>query len=171
MKNGFSTSVIILIFLMGCNSRKNNGIFVDILPIYECDQPKLKQIYFESGCNGDKCGYSHTLMLNDYNDSCFNDYDFVQIADKYLDSVQQRLPVRMIRFVKPFDFQPASDSEDIEPLNNNFIVAMYFTDETMHQKVPEISHISIWTDGNEKQLEYLHVSNRTQRMNYYKSKK
>ena len=130
----------------------------------------MRQVYFEKGCNGDKCGYSHNLMLNKYNDTCFNDLDFVYIADKYLDSVKSNLPVKSVRFVKPFDFQPTYDSEDLQPLNDNSIVEIYFTDETMHEKVPQIGRIGIWTNGAKNTLEYLEVSSRTHRMNNYKSK-
>src|SRR5688500_332617 len=99
-------SMISMLFYY-CSS-KNNSNSIDTTPIYGCKEPKLRQIYFLRSCNIDVCGYTHTLMLNSYMDSCFNDYDFVAMADKYLDSVQKQLPVRGIIIAKPFDSNPLS---------------------------------------------------------------
>lgn len=153
--------IILLIFItVRCNSKRDT-----------CNEPRLKQLHFSEGCNGDKCGYYHTVMLDNYYERCFDDYDFIYIADKYLDSVKANLPVNGITFVKPFDFQPHYDSRDYGPIRENSIVDIYYNDETMKNKVPEITSISIWTNGERKSLEYMYVSSRQQRMNYYNSKK
>ncbi|MFT3678679.1 MAG: hypothetical protein QM791_00315 [Ferruginibacter sp.] len=110
-------------------------------------------------------------MLDNYNDDCFNDYNFIYIADKYLDSVTTNLPVNGLTFVKPFNFQPVYDSRDGEPLREHSILDIYFSNETKKNKVPEITSIGIWTNGTRKDLEYMHVSSRQQRMDYYNSKK
>jgi hypothetical protein len=161
MKN-LSILILILLFFPSCSSDKAAET--------KCIEPKIKCIYFEQGCNGDKCGYFHTVMLDHYNDNCFNDYDFIYIADKYLDSVKTNLPVKGITFVKPFNFQPVYDSRDIEPIRDNSIVDIYFMDDTMKNKVPEITSICIWINGERKQFEYMNVSSRKQRMGYYNSK-
>jgi hypothetical protein len=164
--------LFLLIFIPGCsNSKNDNSSTIDTTPLPNCPEPKLKQIYFDQGCNGDKCGYFHTVMLQEYNEACFNNYNFVFIADKYLDSVKSKLPVKAIYFVKPFDFQPTYDSADFEPLNAHSIVGIGYTDNTMHQKVPQIERISIWTNGERKTLEYLEIAERSSRMKYYNSKR
>jgi|GEM_PF-2215420 len=164
--------LVVLLFTIGCNSKRaSNSLSVDTTSLANCPEHILKRVYFEPGCNGDKCGYFHTVMLDKYDESCFDDYDFVYLADKYLDSVRHRLPVKAIRFVKPFQFQPNYDSGDVEPLNALSIVQISYTDSTMHQKVPQIGRISVWSNGQSRTLEYLEVSNRRQRMNYYNSKK
>jgi len=136
-----------------------------------CSEPVIKKVYSMRGCNGDKCGYFHTLMLDKYIDDCFNNYDFVYLADRYLDSVKNDVPVCGITFVKPFDFEPAFDSRDFEPIREHTIVEIFYTDSTIKNKVPEIEVISIWAKGVRKDLEYMHVSSRLQRMNYYHRKK
>lgn len=135
-----------------------------------CKEPKLKPIYTEKGCNDDICGYYHTIMFDSYTDNCFNDYDFVYLADKYLDTVTANLPIKGITFVKPFNFQPVYDSRDVGPIRENSIVDISYSDSTMNDKVPEISSISIWTNNERKDLDYLHTSFRQNRMRYYKDK-
>lgn len=159
--------LIVLLFILGSCNPDNAGSFDE----KDCVETDIRPIYYEQGCNGDKCGYFHTVMLDSYNDDCFNQYDFVFMADTYLDSVKTNLPVKGITFVRPFDFHPAYDSEDAGPIRENSIVDIYYTDETMNNKVPEISSISIWTKGKRKDLEYMYVSSRQERMDYYNSKK
>lgn len=159
--------LIVLIFILGSCNPNNAGSFDE----KDCIEPHIRPIYYEQGCNGNKCGYFHTIMLDSYNEDCFNHYDFVFMADKYLDSVKTNLPVKGITFVRPFDFHPAYDSEDAGPIRENSIVDIYYTDETMNNKVPEISSISIWTKGKRRDLEYMYVSSRQERMDYYNSKK
>ncbi|NQZ79230.1 MAG: hypothetical protein HRT61_24390 [Ekhidna sp.] len=121
-------------------------------------------------CRGDNCGFAHTLMLSEYINGCFDQYDFIYISDKYLDSVSKYLPVAEITFVKPFDFQPYYDSEDDEPLTDNSIVSIWYTEETRMNKVPEIGHVTIYENGKSKSLDYLQVSVRKQRMEKYDTK-
>ena len=109
-------------------------------------------------------------MLDSYTDNCFNDYDFVYLADKYLDTVTASLPIKGITFVKPFNFQPVYDSRDVGPIRENSIVDISYSDSTINDKVPEISSISIWTNNERKDLDYLHTSFRQNRMRYYKDK-
>src|SRR5205809_3055130 len=65
-------------------------------------EPKIVPVYFNEVCQGDSCSYVHFLMLTSFDETRFNDYDFVYIADKYLDSVKTKLPVAAIQFCKPF---------------------------------------------------------------------
>lgn len=157
--------ILTLLFFFSCHGN------TDILTQEECPEPNVELITISKGCNGDKCGYYHYLMLDSYDDDCFNKYDFVYIADKYLDSVTGYLPVSGITFIKPFDFEPTGDSREFEPIDKHSIVDIYYTDETMNNKVPEISSISIWANGKRKDLQYMHVSSRSQRMEYYHTKK
>jgi hypothetical protein len=158
--------IVLIVILGSCNSDN-----VGSVDKKDCVEPYIRPIYYEKGCNGDKCGYFHTLMLDTYNDDCFNHYDFIYMADKYLDSVTTNLPVEGITFVRPFDFHPTYDSEDAGPIRKNSIVDIYYSDETMNNKVPEITSISIWTNGKRKDLEYTYVSFRQQRMDHYNSKR
>jgi hypothetical protein len=136
-----------------------------------CTEPNLNRIYTEKGCNGDICGYYHTIMLDSYSENCFNDYDFIYLADMYLDSVRIDIPVKGITFVKPFNFQPVYDSRDVGPIRDNSIVDIFYSDSIMNDKVPEISSISIWTNKKRKNLDYLHTSFRQQRMKFYMDKR
>jgi hypothetical protein len=106
-------------------------------------------------CNLDVCSYIHTLMLSAYSDSCFNDIDFIGIADKYLDTVKQQVPVGEITFVKPFDFRPIGDAEDHKPLNDNSIIEISYSPETMNKKIPSIRRISIWINGEKRTINSL----------------
>jgi hypothetical protein len=136
-----------------------------------CTEPQIKPTYYLTVCQGDSCSFVHYLMLSSYNDKCFNEYNFVYIADKYLDSVQTHLPVAAIQFTRPFKFNDIGGSENDEQLKKHAIMAMWYENQSITNKVPEISHISIWTNGERKTLDYLHVVNRKQGMDYYNSKK
>ena len=141
------------------------------IPDLEFIESKFEPVYFLQSCNGDVCGYTHTLMLDNYNDELFSRYDFIYLADKYLDSVKTNLPIRSVVFVRPFDFQPVNDSEDDSKIIDHSIAKINYTDETMSFKIPEISSVSIWIDGHEHRLDYMQVSSRQQRMEYYQSNK
>ncbi len=133
--------------------------------------PKLSPVYFNKVCQGDSCSYIHFLMLNSFDETRFNDYDFVYIADKYLDSVKINLPVAAIQFCKPFKFVDIGGSENDEQLTKNAITSLWYEPISKEDRVPEITHISIWTNGQRKELDYLHLKSRRQRMEYYDSKK
>ncbi len=143
----------------------------------KCIEPRIKQVYFEQvGMTSDVgkvhtsySGYVHTLMLDEYHEECFNEYNFIYIADKYLDSVKTNLPVEAITFVKPFNFKPAYDSGDSDPIKEHSIVEIWYNEETMNNKVPEIESVSIWVNGTRKELNNMHHSSRQQEMKYYNS--
>lgn len=153
-------SIFLFIFLGSCGSND-----------LRCDDPKMKRIYTEEFGSYDKVSYTHTVMLDRYDEDCFNDYDFIYMADRYLDTVTIDLPVGAITVVKPFDFTPYYDGRDNEPIKSHSIVDIFYADETMAKKIPEISAIGIWIGGERKDLDELHVSSRQDRMNYYHSKR
>jgi len=64
-------------------------------------------------------------MVRPYEDSCFNDYDFIYWCDRYVDTVSTQLPVGGIRFVRAFDFQPVYDSKDWKVLQDNSIAEVF----------------------------------------------
>jgi hypothetical protein len=134
-------------------------------------EPKIIPIYFNEVCQGDSCSYVHFLMLTSFDEANFNNYDFVYIADKYLDSVKTNLPVAAIEFCKPFKFVNIGGSENHEQLEKHAITSLWYALSSKDDRVPEISHISIWTNGQRKDLDYLHIKSRRQRMEYYNSKK
>jgi hypothetical protein len=156
------------LFICQCSpSNKGNAsssVILDTTPIKYCPEPSVKQIYFQKGCNNDVCGYTHFLMLSSYLDSCFNEYDFVFIADKYLDTVKTNTPVSSIQIVKQFEFNPENDSRDMDPLNENSIVRIGYTDSTMNLKVPKIDYITVWTNGIRKTISYIESNYRKKHM-------
>jgi hypothetical protein len=162
--------LFLAVLLIGCGANGKQDNDVDTFPTTSCKEPELRKVYSMRGCNGDVCGYLHYLMLLEYSDACFNDYDFVSVADKYLDSVKNDLPVNGIQFIKPFEFQPVYDSQDLTPLQKNSIAALTYSDSTMHLKIPEIQNISIWVDGDRKTFGYMNFSSREIRMKYYREK-
>jgi hypothetical protein len=155
--------VIIIFFLivLSCISCKSDET--------NCTEAKIKSVYFDYNCHNDTCGYIHTVMLDIYSDECFTEYDFIHLADKYLDTISNKLPVNGITFVKPFNFQPVYDSRDAGPIRENSIVSIFYTEETMRNKIPEISSVSFWANGTNKGLEYIQVPSRQRRINSYKS--
>ena len=134
-------------------------------------EPKISPVYFNKVCQGDSCSYVHFLMLTSFDETRFNDYDFVYMADKYLDSVKANLPVAAIEFCKPFKFVDIGGSENDEQLTKNAVTLLWYEPTLKGDKIPEISHISIWSNGQREDLDYLHTKSRRQRMEYYDSKK
>ena len=156
----------IVILGVGChsNQKPSTDSAIDTTSVYSCDTPLLKQVYSQRSCVNDRCGYSHYLMLDQYKESCFNEYDFVYFADSYRESAKNDLPIKSIQFLKPFDFVPTGDSEDLAPLRIHSIVQIGYTDSTMDNKIPEIGGISIKQGDVVKALNYLSVSSRQRRM-------
>lgn len=166
-----SLSVLMLATLLfGCGSNENRDNSVDAYPTNACKEPALRQVYSMRGCNGDVCGYLHYLMLDEYSDACFNDYDFVSVADKYLDTVKSDLPVQGVQFIRPFEFEPVYDSQDLTPLQKNSISSITYSDSTMDRKIREIQFVSVWVDGVQKTFAYMDFSSRERRMKYYREK-
>jgi hypothetical protein len=161
---------ILTISMVGCGVKEKGDNEIDTFPTSACAEPKLKQVYTMRGCNGDVCGYWHYVMLDEYSDKCFNDYGFVFVADKYLDSVKNDLPVKGIQFISPFEFRPVYDSQDLGPLDKNSILEITYSDSTMHLKIPEIHSLAIWVNGDRKTLDYMNFTSRERRMKYYHKK-
>lgn len=163
-------------------TRPRNLLLAIILAIFSCTsdkridnqdfkEPSMKPIYFGTGCQGDSCSYTHYLQLSFYDDSQFNEYDFINLADKYLDSVKTHLPVSSIEFCRPFEFHNIGGSENDEQLTNNAIVSIYYYWPSKQEKVPEIYSVSIWNKGQRKDLREISLKSRRQTMKYYNSKK
>jgi hypothetical protein len=113
-------------------------------------------------------------MIKNFDDRCFilgGSYDFVRIADKYLDSVKIDTPVSGIIFVKSFDFAPHFDGRDTKPLHENTVLDIDYDEATWGNKVPEIESVGYWVNGERKGLNYLEVSSRKRVMRYYDSQK
>lgn len=130
----------------------------------------MSSIHFEMVCHGDNCSYIHFVTLSSYEESKFNDYDFVFLADKYLDSVKTHLPVAAIEFCRPFNFDDIGGSENDEQFERNAIALLWYNWEKEQSKVPEIRHIAIWTNGQRKDLDYLDIETRQRAMKFYNSK-
>ena len=73
--------------------------------------PGIHTVYTQTVCHGSACSYVHYMMLDTYDDEKFNDYDFVHLADGYLDTVKTALPVAAIQFCSPFSFHDIGGSE------------------------------------------------------------
>lgn len=155
---------IIISVLVSCGRKGEKNV------IANCAVPQVSIIDSVKVCHGDSCSYVHYLMLSSYNEECFNDYNFVQIADKYIDSVQVQLPIAAIRFCKPFKFDKIGGSENDEQLDKHAIMEMWYKNQSSINKVPEISHIKIWTSKGAKSLDYINVESRQQTMDFYKNK-
>jgi len=159
------TRIIVFILVVWlfcrCSGKDNQGSMeIDTTPIYMCEEPGVTRIYVEQGCNLDKCSYVHTLMLNSYSDSCFNEINFVGIADRYLDSVRQQLPISEIVFVRPFDFRPTYDSGDNDPLNDNSIVEISYLQDTIKKELPIVDGVSFWVNGDKKTIDNMDLVHR-----------
>ena len=57
-------------------------------------------------------------------------YDFIYMADKYLDTVKTDTPVASIMFSKPFDFEPNGDLDDDEGFKKNGIVEIWYSEDS-----------------------------------------
>jgi len=157
-----------IVILSSCNTNNSNQKTDN-----RCNTPHIKPVYYTEGSNCGIIGYNHTLMLDAYNDSCFNDYNFILIADTYLDTVKSHLPIREITFVKPFDFKPEYDSGDKIPIDEHSIIDIWYTDQSMKTKIPEISSISVWTNEVRKDfdMDNMTVFSRQQVMDTLKKEK
>jgi hypothetical protein len=162
--------LILATLLFGCGPNENRDNSIDTFPTSTCKEPTVRLVYTMRLCNLDVCGYRHYLMLNEYSDACFNDYDFVSVADKYIDSVKSDLPVKGVQFIRPFEFEPVYDAQDLRPLDDNSISEIMYSDSTMHLKIREIQFVSIWVDGRQKTFSYMDFSSRERRMKYYREK-
>jgi len=152
---------ILTICLCACSGKtKYSSTEIDTTPIYACEEPGIARIYVEQVCNLDKCSYVHTLMLKSYSDRCFNEIDLIGIADNYLDSVSQQRPVSGILFVRSFDFQPTFDSGDNEPLSQNSLVEISYSQDTVKRELPIVDRISFWVNGDKKTINNLDLSQR-----------
>jgi len=145
----------------------------DNYDVPNCNELTIKQRHFEPlgikrpGDSSMFYSYVHYLMLNDYDDKCFDQYDFVYAADKYLDTVKTNNPVEVIAFSKPFDFRPAGDLTDGDKFVQNGIVEIAYDIDSVFKKLPEIRSVSFLHDGKRYKVNELPVSLRQRRINYY----
>lgn len=125
--------------------------------------PHIHTIYTNKGCHGDACAYTHYLMLDSFDERRFDDYNFVYLADEYLDTVKTDLPVSGIEFCSPFSFRDIGGSENDEQLEAHAITSISYLWEGKYSKTPEITSIRIWTNGHAKELEWMDTETRKRR--------
>ena len=121
--------------------------------------PPIHTIYTLTVCHGDSCRYVHYLMLDTYDDTKFDDYNFVYLADRYLDTVKTHLPVAAIQFCSPFSFRDIGGSENDEQLKAHAITLLWYNEDDKG-KLPEISSITIWNNGRPKMLQWMDIETR-----------
>jgi hypothetical protein len=98
-------------------------------------------------------------MLDTYDDTKFDDYNFVYLADRYLDTVKTHLPVAAIQFCSPFSFRDIGGSENDEQLKAHAITLLWYNEDDKG-KLPEISSITIWNNGRPKMLQWMDIETR-----------
>jgi hypothetical protein len=121
--------------------------------------PSIHKIYTQPVCHGNACSYVHYLMLDTYDDAKFDDYNFVYLADGYLDTVKTALPVAAIQFCSPFSFRDIGGSENDEQLKNHAVALLWYR-EGYEGKLPEISSVTIWNNGRPKELHWMDIETR-----------
>jgi hypothetical protein len=83
---------VLILLLLSCQTEKNK------IKNESPKEVKIKRFYINKVCQGDSCAYVHYLMLSSFDETSFNDYDFVYPGDKYLDTARSHLPIAAIEF-------------------------------------------------------------------------
>ena len=113
---------------------------------------------------------SHFIILKRYNDfgsGMIN--NFIGFADSYRDTVKSKLPIRTITICKPFTFYPSGDSRDKGPLDENSLLTIHYSKQTMHKPLADIKAIETWIDGKYFYVDLLPESRLLGNRNYYDS--
>jgi len=125
---------------------------------YSCEL-KVNSLFTERGVNNLDTSFTHYLVLTNYEDECFNDTKFVEIANNYLDSVFTDTPVGAIYFTKEnpeFDTSGDPDYLNWQENRNKFIISIYYCSKPKTgSNCNGISSIAIWKNGD-PQVVYLH---------------
>ncbi|HYF02368.1 MAG TPA: hypothetical protein VEC36_03255 [Patescibacteria group bacterium] len=140
----------------------------------ECKELSFKPVFLTGYGDSGLKSFGHYLMLETYDEHCFNRYDFVFLADKYLDTLQTNVPVQAIMFVKPFKFNPGSEwSVNEGELQRNAIVEIWYESKWVDKSVtiPKINNVTIWFDGKRRTLYVSDTSSRSSRIKQFKNKR
>lgn len=136
-------------------------------------KPNIKFLYQNTVGHGDTLSNVHYVMLSSYDDKNFNEYDFVYLADQYLDTVKHNLPVQAIHFCEPFDFgdrSKLSEDDERKMLLEHSVVEIWYDGSGFKGALPAIVSLSIWTDGKRKDFNSIDISSRRQTVNHITQK-
>jgi hypothetical protein len=122
---------------------------------------KLKPAYYRGGIKNSP--FDHFIVIDGYKDECFSNYDFILLSYKYLDTVKTNLPVESIRFctTEASDFFYPEESPD--NIRKYSIVSINFSEESLHDSIPEIRSVYYWRDGKSYELDFLYYLKHSQK--------
>jgi hypothetical protein len=163
--------ILLISVLVSCGSDSLRPAYV---------KPNVKYFYsYTNGqggplSQGDTLSDIHYLMLSSYDERNFNDYNFVYLADQYLDTVKHHLPIQAIHFCEPFDFgdhSKLSEDDERKMILEHSVVEIEYDGLGFKNTLPTISRISIWTNGKRKDFDYLTLEIRRQAVRNLTEKK
>jgi hypothetical protein len=137
-KYKYHLQIIICLLLNSCNSE------IKSISKEEVSNPKIK-FHFSLDTED---GYVHYLLIKNYNQKHFKEYNFVTLAYKYLDKVKTDTPVVAIIFVfSDNDWNSLLNIRSWDAVEKNSVVGFYFGVYQKNIKKPDIKFITYWKNG------------------------
>lgn len=155
MKNDIRLSACLAFFLLivGCNNTDE-----DIPFRYYCAPMQYVPCYYEGMSTKymdepEFTSYTHYLLVHDYDPKCFNRYNFIELAYKYLDTATLNLPISTIDFCTTDEPLKHSD-KNWGDIRRSIIIQINFNEVSIKKKKPIVSEISMWIDGTMKSIDF-----------------
>lgn len=115
--------------------------------IIDCSTIKLRSYYSEHGKH-EMDFYTHYVIMDGYEEECFSNYDFIEMAYKYIDTVKHHIPIKVVSFCSSDkDFDTIPDNQDWGKIRSNFVIDVCFKEQTLIARLPQVQSISVWKDG------------------------
>ena len=115
----------------------------------ECNNLVFAARHATEVARGNDISYIHQILVKDYDDRCFNDYNFIRIIRDYMDTNQVLKPVKGVVFYK----EPGADwYKD----RSKLILAVTFSDSSLNYPIPTMSSLRIGPNGK-YELDFMYM--------------
>jgi hypothetical protein len=135
-----------MMFSISCNHSKD-----------ECRNLTLNRVYVDRMGNGNLESFSHYLVLEGYNDRCFEHTSFFKLMRSYWDTCKVSRPIQLIHFIRTGEGVGFETNEpDFELLKEKQILSfgLNYRSDTLI-----VENIYFYQNGEEKRLNVKGIAN------------
>jgi hypothetical protein len=116
-------------------------------------------------------GYSHNLILKNFNPDLYTENNLIAFGDNYIDTVSTGKPIFSITICKPFELEKQYDSRDIGPIRDHAIISInYNSYDPELDRLPIITGMILWIDGKPIEISPLDKDERQKTLKYHQNR-
>lgn len=148
--------MFLCVFTTGCTKKTSNTS--------DC-QFKIKKFYTLYTVGNGLVSYFHDVVVENYDESCFKNYNFIDISMAYADTASLDTPISSITFYKPTD-EVLNAHKNQDGLFNGvasksaILFSVAFDDFTLHDSIKKIKSISFYKNGTPLSIDFTNYNDK-----------